>query len=260
MNEENKRNYEVYLNKMEKAMQSKLFFLNYIDIDSYDYVVDFGCSNGELLSRLNISDSKKIGIDISKEMRERFKSKLPNSHIFSNLIEVSNFLKSEKDKKILLILSSVLHEIENEKDRLFILMFIYKYVDTVCVRDMVKPDSNCDSFLYNKFKIINSVIKDSDSFVAYKWAVNRGKIDNLEDLSEYLLKMDYVENYDLEINEHYFSADLESFQKALEKPEIARPFETVHQRTYAIPPMVEKLTKYGLPYFRTHMELIMKRI
>lgn len=79
------RNYDVYLERMEKSMQDKLFFLNHIDINSYDYVVDFGCANGELLSRIDIPDSKKIGYDISEEMIERFKKKLPNSIIFSEL-------------------------------------------------------------------------------------------------------------------------------------------------------------------------------
>lgn len=260
MIKEEKRNYDVYLEKMEKAMKDKLFFLDHIDINSYDYVIDFGCADGELLSRLDIPDSRKIGVDSSEEMRKRFKEKLPNILLFSNISDLFNFFKDiEEDKKILLILSSVLHETFSTLFRFGILGFSICFANTVVIRDMIEPELLISENIMISTDLINSIYKDSDPEVAYKWELERGEITNLADLSEYLLKMDYVENYDLEIKEHYFWGYVEIYQKLLKDKSLLSPFKTIYEEDFTIPPMIEKQDKYGLPHFRTHKKLIMLR-
>ena len=37
---------------MEKSMQEKLFFLEYLDLNRYHLIVDFGCASGDLIERI----------------------------------------------------------------------------------------------------------------------------------------------------------------------------------------------------------------
>jgi trans-aconitate methyltransferase len=99
-------NYEGYLKGMEKSMQEKLFFLEYIDLNSYDLIIDFGCASGDLIERLRVVTSTKIvGIEKDAYMQNILSQR--QIQWKPNLNELGNL----KGKKVLIIFSSVLHEI-----------------------------------------------------------------------------------------------------------------------------------------------------
>ena len=55
-----------YLEKMERAMEEKIFFLNKIDFNNVDTIVDFGCANGaliEIMDKYLQSTKQIIGFD-----------------------------------------------------------------------------------------------------------------------------------------------------------------------------------------------------
>ena len=61
-------NYEGYLKGMEKSMQEKLFFLEYLDLDAYDLIVDFGCASGDLIERIKtVTETKTPIIGIERD-------------------------------------------------------------------------------------------------------------------------------------------------------------------------------------------------
>ena len=41
-----------YIQLMQHALGEKLFFINYLNLDDYDNIVDFGCANGVLLQSI----------------------------------------------------------------------------------------------------------------------------------------------------------------------------------------------------------------
>lgn len=46
------RNYNIYLKGMEKANDEKLFFLEHIDINTFDTIIDFGCGRADVLKNV----------------------------------------------------------------------------------------------------------------------------------------------------------------------------------------------------------------
>lgn len=250
--ETNKRNYDVYLDKMEKAMEDKLFFLNHIDINEYDYIIDFGCADGTLVSKLGINPNKIILVDKDLKMLELASQKVGTDNLYVDVLKIPIY--KIDNKKVLLILSSVLHEMDyEEKKRLY--DFIRSAIDTVVVRDMIHPEGLIQHEEVSE-EAINKIIADSNPQVVYKWCSHKGTIDTIVKASEYLLKMDYIENYDLEIKERYFSGNPNNLNVYLVK---FGPFKIVYEKDFTIPPMIEKQKKYGLPNFRTHRKVILMR-
>ena len=55
-----------YNERMARAIDDKLFFVDYLD--GIDTIVDFGCADGAILEKLP-KNLRKIGYDNSEEMR-----------------------------------------------------------------------------------------------------------------------------------------------------------------------------------------------
>lgn len=67
---------KIYCESMAKSLEDKLFFLNEIDINDYDYIVDFGCADGRILEVLDekLTNRKKYGNinDLNKALEKIF--------------------------------------------------------------------------------------------------------------------------------------------------------------------------------------------
>lgn len=112
---------KIYCESMAKSLEDKLFFLNEIDINDYDYIVDFGCADGRILEvldeRLTNKKTILIGIEKNEVMFDQLVSlagRAKHRMIVSiELIDghngIFNLLK-KAGKKSLIIFSSVLHE------------------------------------------------------------------------------------------------------------------------------------------------------
>ena len=200
------KNPTLYLERMEKSYQEKLFFLEQIDITKYDYIVDFGCANGNILRRIKyfIGDENKaqlVGYDINEDFLEIAREVTP---INSNIVYINSFEDlPPKDgvNKSLIIFNSVLHEIEdiNSREKIFNLMSLF---DAVVIRDMIAPlTSNLPIDAITRSRIQKrSNPKMFDDFENV-W----GRIDNKVKMYHYFLKYTYIENWETEIKENYFS-------------------------------------------------------
>lgn len=190
------KNYEGYLKGMEKSMQEKLFFLEYLDLNDYDLIVDFGCAGGDLIERIKAitkTTTPIIGIERDSYMQEilnqrgiTWKPKLDN---FGNL----------KNKKVLILFSSVLHEVGSEFGS--IAEWLYKVKPTVVIRDMTPPVDRPLTRAELKISTFNKPRYE------YVW----GQIKTTWNLYHYLLKYTYVDNWDSEVLENYFSVPWEWF-------------------------------------------------
>lgn len=210
-----------YLERMGKTISDKLFFVNSLDLDGFDFILDFGCANGVLISNLAslFPNAKFVGYDKSKKMIKEAHKKIKNHNItFTTSLDKIN--KDLNDKKFLIIFSSVLHEVEDEIGQIIDLM---KESSAVVIRDMYFDKSKNKKI--NSSKILAS--KYGDKFLI-SFENQYGKIDNLLNLYHYLLKYTYEENWASELKENYFSIDYDRIINELTsngfKIELDEPF------------------------------------
>ena len=102
-----------YLERMEKSMQEKLFFIEHIDLNN-KIVIDFGCADGTLVRNLKsfgYKDTLWLGVEANDTFRDQADEVL--NYSFSNLLELYKFMRTRKEidtREVILITSSVLHE------------------------------------------------------------------------------------------------------------------------------------------------------
>lgn len=186
------RNYNTYLTGMEKGNSEKLFFLDHINLDGFDKVIDFGCGKGDILKAC--ADGKKtlIGIDLDPVMIDYAKKNVPNAQFYPKLT------RSMLDGKTLIIFSSVLHEVEEYWTELE--KILKGTHATVVVRDMrfTGLDGKIDKSELSKI-VDNSHPRMLAEFIA------RYGLTTIKQMYHWLLKYSYVDNWDLELKENYFS-------------------------------------------------------
>ena len=199
-------NISIYNERMDKSIEDKLWFINKVDADIY---VDFGCANGNLLKHLSYihqkqgkTDIQYIGYDNNDEMLElarqncnRFKN-ISFTNDFVNVRRLYNITSTdEKDKKVCLILSSVLHEVYSysngeEKEDFWKSIYDLEF-DYIAIRDMT---SGIDMFTFRpnvsrtlEYQIMTVKEKANQQqlldFQRY-W----GRINSLHNLTHFLLK------------------------------------------------------------------------
>lgn len=186
------RNYNTYLKGMEKGNDEKLFFLNKLNLNNFDRVIDFGCGKGDILKACSKPGLILIGIDHDPIMIEYAQQNVPNASFYKSLDK--DFIND----KTLIIFSSVLHEVE---DYWPILRDKIKGTGaTIVIRDMRFND---------KFKPIEKndlakIIRNSNPKLLADF-IKHWDMKYESDMYHYLLKYSYVDNWDLEVKENYFS-------------------------------------------------------
>ena len=185
-----------YLERMEKSMQEKLFFIEHIDLNN-KIVIDFGCADGTLVRNLKsfgYKDTLWLGVEANDTFRDQADEVL--NYSFPSLLELYKFMRTRKEidaREVVLITSSVLHEcgLMLQYD---LVNFAQLYCDYWTIRDMY----------YSIFGYVpaleywTAIIKHSDkdqlvSFLEHK----RVRMDE-ERIAEWLLKYRYVENWETE--------------------------------------------------------------
>lgn len=196
------RNYNTYLLDMEKSKAEKLFFMNHLCLNEFDVIIDFGCGAGDIIKTCaeTACVARCYGIDKDPFMLNRAGENCKN---LPNVVFVDDIEQTKiwPDAKILLIFSSVLHEVNDYWSTLE--KFIRKYSGriTVVVRDMcfplvnVKPISKED---------LAKIIRYSNPKRLAEF-INKYGMSTNKDMYHYLLKYSYVDNWELELEEDYFS-------------------------------------------------------
>lgn len=219
-------NINSYIDKLNKSMtrKEKLFFLNKVKLQSYDYIIDFGGADGRLLYEVDRYMNKKhidrdrrirlINIDYNLDMVSPFRY----SRSYSHLTDLDSFSVLYQSK-VLLILSSVLHEC-SESTLNTIRQFIDKNVSTVVIRDMYLAIENRNDLIktYCKLPVLQTkryrevednnlgIINDDLFSSVYK---------NILNTYEYFLKYTYKENWETEVKERYFNSFAREFMMCL---------------------------------------------
>lgn len=199
-----------YIERLDHSMtkREKLFFLNKINVRKYDYIVDFGCANGRLLYEIDKHIGKRkgntvfIGVDNNPQLEIAYTYNRKFARV-SSLDEIG-----ELNGKVLLILSSVLHEVDNDTLEQLV-NFAQNYATTIVIRDMHLQASNrtmskewtkVEYFNKNCSRLLkpHQLMQLSDFYncTSDRYTVRR--------LYEYFLKYTYVENWETEKHESYF--------------------------------------------------------
>ena len=200
-------NLNIYMNRMQKSVLDKMFFIDKIFVP-FSNIVDFGCANGELIKALQslFSEYRYIGYDISDEMLSVARDNVSSAEFYSNWNEIKvNFEDS------LLNISSTLHEVysyssKEEVDEFWKRVFEsgFKYI---AIRDMMLSDMDQMGIDADQHSLVINNENYADKLKDYEsvW----GKISNQYDLVHYLLKYKYTENWEREVRENYVPITIE---------------------------------------------------
>lgn len=246
--------------------EEKLFFLDYININEYDYVIDFGGADGTLIKEIqkhHIATVSNEGLNFHHiayfiidnyfvgHSDCKFDGFKEDTYIKSSLKELDKILNPKG--KILLILSSVLHELNENSQFAELYYFISKYVDTIVVRDMcfssnrIQPNDKEWNFIYQlvdnepKFKEVMDLTKGNSVLIS---------------LYEYLLKYEFEYNWENEIKEFYLHNNIKLFETWVYKL-----FDLTYEKNYILPYRKKKVKEdFGFDMvLPTHRQIILER-
>lgn len=256
------KNYEVYTKGLHAGLQDKIFFLSKIIPSDYDTVIDFGAGTGEVLRAIRPTFSPYadlIGIENNTTMlvSARYQAIDYDNVRFYPKIEDLNISRN-KEKKTLLIFSSVLHEI-TDIEGLRVLNELINMSDTVVIRDMKAPSERYVS-------VIDSIGSDAAANI-----VNKTPMYMKEDFKEvfgdifaskinlyqFLLRYTYVDNWKHELKENYFHGEFILSTGAVALGD----FNLVYNEEFRLPHQVKQIREtfgYELDD-TTHMKRIYER-
>ena len=218
-----------YIERMKASMKEKLFFIDKIDLNN-KIVVDFGCAEGALLQELDhieLENTTFIGVENNVEFFSNITTCNKNYHLFYNLTEVEQKIREWRslkndDREVVLICSSVLHELTNGYFKR-VANFACGMADYVVIRDMYWDNR----FSGDVEAVYSKVIKECGNDRALLLAdliEKRGSLSP-EVMAEFLLKYRYEANWETEVLENYFSVPWNHI-------ELLWAFQPIYDRKY----------------------------
>ena len=229
-----------YLERMEKSMREKLFFLEHIDLDN-KIIVDFGAANGALVKEIiktNPMNTTYFCVEKNEEFFEECKKlekdRTADVYVFSGLTEVEMWLRHNKEhgqdtREVVLICSSVMHELTPKMQK-SVVGFSRAYCDYMVVRDMFYDyDSIPDERERDILEKIICFAPRPDLMQQFFYLRGLSK----KSIAEYLLKYSYVENWNTEVHEKYLDVDwinIKYFET--EEVEVERIYENYYRNTF----------------------------
>lgn len=229
------KDLNIYKLRLSQSMEDKLFFLNKVDIDSYDFILDFGCGTGELLNAIRsrgVDPDKLFGLDTNEEMIEHALHTYPYIKFMSDLGVLETLLN--KSTKSMVIFSSVLHEIDDHTQRKLMHTVMTKF-DTVVIRDMKQPTNNEPIPNRTRKRVLEQVAPWQAEMFENKW----GKIVDKYGLYRFFLMNEFVENFETEVEEDYFGVLWGEIIWALEDA----GFDMVYASAFTLPYRKQQVQK-----------------
>lgn len=248
------KDLKLYNNQMSMSMKDKEFFLDLINQDDVDRIVDFGCANGELFKYIpDYWDC--IGVDNSEKMREEARNNFSQGIYLEDLEDVCI------TDNTLLNMSSVIHEVYSYLSKKEVEKFWrevwnsgYKYIS---IRDMMvgksifrDPDELADRlFMPDKDLHNDNSIDFANTWIYYakpsQWH-----------LIHYLLKYKYTENWERENHENYLPITFEDLLRL-----IPDNYEIIYLERYTLPYLKDTVYKdFGYTITDpTHIKLLLKK-
>ncbi len=243
-------NMNVYNDGMRKSMLDKIWFLDKIDGD-IGSIYDYGCADSSLLKMVGeiCPNMKLTGYDISQEMINIAKRNVPNADYLSTTPK-SNLHDT------VLNASSVFHEIHAYSPDI---EWDYKNIFNsgatyIAIRDMFYSKRSChptDSISLAK------VLQHENPNKISEFEAFNGGLTNNKNFLHYLLTYRYVENWDREVRENYFSYSIEEFLN-----KIPMKYEVVYFEHYTLPFLRDRvLQDFGFTLSDpTHAKILLKLV
>lgn len=252
----NFNNLTFYNEQMRKSMEDKLFFLKQLPAEDNYVFVDFGCADGTMLNILsdmlehNRHKYSYIGYDISDTMINLAKANFHGDadtdiHYFTNWEDVEKQLETYithgtyyEQKKYVLILSSVIHEVYSYSNMKQILEFWHHVTNTnfdyIVVRDMCPTkdiDRPTDEFMLHTLNNMIRVHKPYNTLINDFEAIY-GSIENNKNFMHFLLKYRYQINWEREVKENYFPIYVEDLLTAITGEE---KYRIMYMKRFIVP-------------------------
>lgn len=259
------QNNDLYNQRMRLSLIDKMFFVDKVEIQGGDVVVDFGCADGTLIQHLRHylpEGTRYVGYDINPAMKEAAERNLGDAarkqiELTTEWSEVEKKLKTAKKSKKILILSSVIHEVyfygsPKEVDDFWNHVFNTGF-DFIVIRDMIpgrsidRPADMNDVLLVRR----NAHRERLEQFEGY-W----GKIESHRNLVHFLLKYRYVEGWQREVKENYLPLYRDDLMYIIRSP------YAIDYHEHFVLPFIRRvvLRDFGIRLAdHTHLKLILRR-
>lgn len=267
-------NITSYNDRMRRSMLDKIFFMKHHEVEVY---FDYGCADGSMIEFMQqiLPESFYIGYDNDPEMIELARAKnIPNAIFYTNFNDAVidlEFNSMMEGKKVMLVLSSVIHEVysyldDTGIDEFWNRVFKNKF-DYIAIRDMF-----WDDYLDNikETKDANLIRKYGDPKLIKDFEDVYGSIDLSQNLVHFLLKYRYTDNWDRELNENYLGFTYNEFKRVqneyihytmISDSAIDREYEVVYWKEFTLPFIRNQVKldyKLDLTY-NTHVKMVLKR-
>lgn len=246
-----------YNERMRKTFLDKTFFLEKIDATVY---VDYGCGPGEMIEFMHklFPEYTFFGYDNNPDMIALAKARnIPKAHFFSDFAAMMQEIHKIKDRKKGLILSSVLHEVfhYNQKDWYNHINNHMHYFDYVIIRDMYYGGPEYPLTLEDFQKIVTYYLKNPEVGFVLVDFMKKFPMTTMKQLYHFLLKYTYLDNWERECAENYFSWTLDM------TVETRAAFKTIYKNSFYLPHIREKVKKdFGIDMqHNTHIKLILEK-
>lgn len=271
------KNLEIYNIRMDKSIEDKLWFLGQPEIKDVDVFVDFGCANGNMLRHMYYQDPGKvyIGYDNNTEMLSIAKEYCKNTGIkfiynFENIREYIN--REYPGKKVCLILSSVLHEVYSYTPAGAGIDEFWKSIkedlnpDYIVIRDMTWGFNEDYEARYSLREHQNKFFMDCDKILLsankkqirdFEKAIGRRFLRSIKDITHFLLKYKYIENWDREVQENYLSYKVMDIVS-----ELRDKYKLTYHKFYCLPYLHEQFMKdFDIDFIGdTHYNFLFKKL
>lgn len=258
-------NYNCYTEGMAKTMEDKAWWIDRID-SSAQTVIDFGCADGAMAAFLEKRYPNRfsyIGIDNNEEMLEKANKSFANNPRFRFVSSVSDVpRKCYNPEKTVLLLNSVVHEIysymkPDEQERLFsgLKELSARYI---AIRDMHIIDSEKHLDEESTEIIIKQIATSEHNRALQDWtALGRFPVNDINFLSEFLLKYFYHENWERELNERY----LWDWQSSLTNFFSDAGYRSKYTERFSLPFLQNKWqTDFKINFdYPTHVKLLLEK-
>ncbi len=204
------RDMRIYLHRMQKSVLDKMFFADKV-FEPVEAVVDFGCANGELIKALHAfwDDCRYVGYDISEQMVEAARENVPEAEFTCdwNALDID-------PRKSLINISSTIHEVYSYGTEADVAAFWQRVFHSgfkyVTIRDMMLSEAAAGPAESADLRRVRGNARFADRLAEYEqvW----GPLVTRHDLTHFLLKYTYTQNWDREVRENYFPITIEALR------------------------------------------------
>ncbi len=197
----------IYLHRMQKSVLDKMFFMDKV-FEPIDAVVDFGCANGELIKALHAfwDECRYVGYDISEKMVEAARENVPQATFTTDWDALGI-----DPRRSLINISSTIHEVYSYGTAKDIEVFWRRLLDSgfkyITIRDMMMSEAADVPANPEDIMKVRKNRKYAAQLAEYEaiW----GEIRTVKQLTHYLLKYTYTQNWDREVREDYLPITIE---------------------------------------------------